>query len=72
LSVVVHNFITKLFHNLLNIRTILDDGWLIPLEKAEEEKAASRLNAEWEEKGPAMNRVKGVDDDIYRVEEASI
>lgn len=49
-----------------------DDGWLIPLEKAEEEKAIAHLNAEWEEKGPEMNRIKGVDDDIYRVEDVNI
>jgi len=48
-----------------------DDGWLIPFEKAEEEKAIARLNAEWEEKGPEMNRVKGVDDDIYQVDDDS-
>lgn len=42
---------------------------LIPLEKAEEENTIARLDAEWEEKGPEMNRIKGVDDDIYHVEE---
>jgi hypothetical protein len=46
-----------------------DDGWLIPFEKVEEEKAIARLNAEWEEKGPAMNRIKGMDADIYKVED---
>ncbi|KAI6190255.1 hypothetical protein M3Y97_00097300 [Aphelenchoides bicaudatus] len=45
-----------------------DDGWLIPLEKSEEQKLIARRNAEWKEKGPEMNRVKGVDDDIYKVE----
>jgi pre-mRNA-splicing factor ISY1 len=48
-----------------------DDGWLIPLEKAEEEKAIARLNAEWEEKGPEMNRIRGIDDDIYKVDDVS-
>lgn len=44
-----------------------DDGWLIPLEKEQEEKAIARLNAEWEQKGPDMNRIRGVDDEIYKV-----
>lgn len=44
-----------------------DDGWLIPLEKEQEEKAIARLNAEWDEKGPDMNRIRGVDDEIYKV-----
>lgn len=47
-----------------------DDGWLIPLEKPEEEKAQARLRAEFEEKGPEMNKEWiRADDDIYKMED---
>ncbi|CAD5232941.1 unnamed protein product [Bursaphelenchus xylophilus] len=48
-----------------------DDGWLIPLEKPEEEKSIQRLEEEWERRGPEMNKSKDLDDNIYQVEEDS-
>ncbi|KAI1723324.1 isy1-like splicing family domain-containing protein [Ditylenchus destructor] len=47
-----------------------DDGLLVPLEKAEEEKAINRINEEWVKRGAEMNRDKDFDDDIYRIEES--
>ena len=44
-----------------------DDGWLLPLERAEEEKAIAALDAEFAEKGPAMNRRKHDEISIYKV-----
>ncbi|KAI6213211.1 hypothetical protein M3Y94_00123800 [Aphelenchoides besseyi] len=49
-----------------------DDGWLIPLEKPEEEKAIEQIRAQFEEEGPDMNKDwirRG--DDIYDVKEDS-
>jgi len=46
-----------------------DDGVLVPLEKAEEERVAKKVNEEWAERGPQMNRDLDFDADIYRVQE---
>jgi len=48
-----------------------DDGLLIPLEKAEEEKAIARINKEWEKHGPEMNRTKDFDTNIYSIQDDS-
>ncbi|KAK0411161.1 hypothetical protein QR680_005520 [Steinernema hermaphroditum] len=44
-----------------------DDGVLIPLEMAEEARSIASIELEWKEKGPAMNRDKTLEDDIYKV-----
>ncbi|TKR86416.1 hypothetical protein L596_011012 [Steinernema carpocapsae] len=44
-----------------------DDGILVPLEQAEEVRSLARLEEEWADKGPIMNRDKTLEDDIYTV-----
>uniref|UniRef100_A0A915DIR6 Uncharacterized protein n=1 Tax=Ditylenchus dipsaci TaxID=166011 RepID=A0A915DIR6_9BILA len=48
-----------------------DDGLLVPLEKAEEEKAIRKIEEEFAKRGAEMNREKDFDNDIYRVQDDS-
>lgn len=48
-----------------------DDGLLIPLERTEEQRARKKLEEEWKEKGPSMNRWDDMDDEMYKAEDDS-
>ncbi|KAH7731344.1 Protein F53B7.3 [Aphelenchoides avenae] len=46
-----------------------DDGFLVPLEKAEEEISIGKIEKEWEVRGPEMNRIKDFDTNIYKMDD---